>query len=223
MLQEEMEWEPGSMFVISGVNSVHWIALFYAFLYRGCACVPLDITLTTDSMRYVIQSTEAKMVFTTHEYISKFRDVLNSELCSTVERIILYDDGKSSVGSLEETIVLPVPFILLDTLVDEIGGEHQVLDSKDLVVEIDSPDHPLLLIHTSGSTGVPKGVVHSHSFYLSSIKKQIFQDVVMFLHSPLALSSSHSLLLVILRSGGRVGLRSSPVSDVSSPFLVSRY
>lgn len=130
-------WEPGARVAIIGKNSAHWIIADLAIWMAGYVSVPLYPTLTGDSVRQIMQHSEARAVF-----IGKLDD---------------WPSMRAGVPDGVERIRLPLSPEEPCTHWDEIVAKTQSL-AGDPVREA---DELATIIYTSGTTGVPKGVMHS--------------------------------------------------------------
>lgn len=90
--------------------------------------------------------------------------------------------------------------------------------ADDLGIDID-PDQLLCLLYTSGSTGEPKGVAHTHRSLVTPVMSRRFNGgspTSMLSHSRMSFDVAIFEILVPLLSGGRVVLAPPGVSDVET-------
>lgn len=125
-----------------GENSYNYIVAFLSVLKSAGVFVPVDKDLPKNEMSYVIDNSDARVVFCAHGYEKRMRDI--RDRLPRVEKFIVFgrseDDGD---------------FLSFDNLVD--AGRRISRSEYD---ELKSDEHDLkLLVYTSGTTGVAKGVM----------------------------------------------------------------
>jgi long-chain acyl-CoA synthetase len=128
---------PGSKIAILSKNCAHFVMSDLAIWMAGYVSVALYPTLQAQTVRYILEHSEAKLLF-----VGKLDD---------------WDSMKSGVPDDLPCISYPLSppndFPTWDDLVrttQPIAGEPKR-----------TPDETALLVYTSGSTGKPKGVEHS--------------------------------------------------------------
>ena len=133
------ELPPGSRDAIVSKNCVHWIIADLAIWMAGCVSVPLYPNLTADSMRQVLEHSEATLAF-----IGKL------------------DDWASMAPGLPPgvaTISLPLhPQGRFDFSWDDLQRSAPIQDDPK-----PAANQLATIIYTSGTTGMPKGVMHNFS------------------------------------------------------------
>jgi long-chain acyl-CoA synthetase len=146
--------QPGDKVAIISKNCAHWIMSDLAIMAAGYVSVPLYPTITADTIRYVMEHSEAKACF-----VGK-----------------LDDWSKQKSGMPEGVHCIAYPFwtepgyITWDEIMEKTEPLQGRLDNnlKDLCT----------IIYTSGTTGLPKGVMHNfHAFaYAATNALSVFPD-----------------------------------------------
>ncbi|WP_254521427.1 acyl-CoA synthetase [Natrinema caseinilyticum] len=112
----------------------------------GAVSVPLTVLFGRDALQYRLRDSEARAVVvdpSVRETIDEIRDE-----CPALEAVIELGDGDSVAGGAH-------------AFDDLVAGFEPGLDVADA-----TPETPSAIMYTSGSTGPPKGVRHSHALWL---------------------------------------------------------
>ncbi len=132
--------EPGQKLVWCGQNSVYVVLVGQACRKIGVTAVPLNYRLSEEESAYVIDNSDAKVVFADTEYAEKFHKIRKD--IPNVENIIIFD-GK------------PGPEML------SFDDLTQGVDSSELDIGLEEGQQGRSMIYTSGTTGKPKGAVRN--------------------------------------------------------------
>lgn len=134
-------WPQGSTVAILSKNCAHWVMADVAIWMAGYVSVPLYPTLTANSVRQILEHSEAKAVF-----VGKLDDY------ATMRPGI--PDGVLRFGCV------------LSPADDHQRWEDIVAKTAPLSGEIRrAPDELATIIYTSGTTGMPKGVMHNFATF----------------------------------------------------------
>ena len=133
---EAMQLEKGSRIAILAKNCAEWIMTDLAIMMTGHISVPIFATAGTETIQYVLNHADVKVVF-----IGKL------------------DDADNQIAAIPEeikTVAFPYPGIKADEYWAEFLDCPAMTDSP-----VPNATDLMTIIYTSGSTGHPKGVMHT--------------------------------------------------------------
>ncbi len=134
-----LELPPGSKIAMLSKNCAHFFMAELAIWMSGHTSVALYPTLNRDTVSYILEHSEAKLLF-----VGKL-DTWESEL-------------RHGVPDALPCIAFPLAPKGLDMPTwDAVVAELEPVDGE----PVRDPDDESLIIYTSGSTGQPKGVLHT--------------------------------------------------------------
>jgi len=173
-------------------NRSEWVELFFALAKVGGVIVPVNYLLTPKEIQYIIDDCQANWI------------VVEDVLARQVKAL----DGMADRHLVQVGTPAPGSVSYESLLLDELGPEVDVR-SDDL----------FLLQYTSGTTGFPKGAMHTHSTVLWNAYHQVVDFDVNggdIFHVTPALcwaAGFHDLALATLWRGGHVVLGRSTGFD----------
>lgn len=135
-----LELPARSNIAILGKNSAHWILSDLAIWAAGHVSVPLYPTLTGEAAAYVLEHSEAKLLFL-------------GKLDGTTDG---WNDIKGHLPSDLPIISLPMSPRKDTPKWQDIIAQHEPASPQ-----LPDPESLATIVYTSGSTGRPKGVMHS--------------------------------------------------------------
>ena len=175
-------------------NRPEWLEIFFAVAKLGGVMVPVNYFLKANEVAYILDDCGARWV------------VAEQALWSLVDGVRTPEDGRRYVG--------------IDTDVPDTLRYEELMTAEP--VEVDhgvTLDDLFLLQYTSGTTGFPKGAMHTHSTVLWNSFHQVLDfevtadDVFLILPALCWAAGFHDLALATLWMGGRLVLNPSTSFD----------
>ncbi len=202
VLRQQFGVQPGERIAYLGLNHPDFIAFLMACARLGAIAVPLNFRLAPAELAAILAQCGARMLFcdaamsaSGNAAVSSAGIPLHSSLLLTKTPEIVVHQGFPANGP-----DVPGP--------RELRGDR--IDARDTA----AGDHaaPVLIVYTSGTTGTPKGAVHTQANLLWNIESAIeAQDITADDHllNPLPMFHVGGLciqMLPVLAAGGTVTL-----------------
>lgn len=165
----------GDRVAVSGKNSPEWAMVYLAALYAGAVICPIDFALHTEEIENLLDRAEPKFLFIDDEKYSFFAEKKTSY-------------GVYSLNPKQkETYVLGLDFPL-----ETVEPKEPCLLSETAAI-----------LFTSGTTGIPKGVMLSHKnlvsdVYIAQTNMKIFETDVFYALLPI--HHAYTMLAVFLEA-----------------------
>lgn len=121
-------------------NCLEFACLFYAAAKLGIVTVPLNNRLTASELEFILSDSGAKVLF------------FGADFAETAEAV---KTGTEHPCTIEQWIQISGCDDSLEQRLQSISPEEPECDSGD--------SDNLFIMYTSGTTGLPKGVVHTHN------------------------------------------------------------
>ena len=150
-----------------------WMISAQACFKQGLPLVTLYTNLGEEAVRHGLVETEAETVVTSSDLLGKFVRILSGDL-DKVKTIVYFDnpvrrtktDGfRSNLRLISYWDVVSLGKKTANNNLENTSGEP----------EPPSPETPAIIMYTSGSTGVPKGVVLTHYNLVSTLTSFLYE------------------------------------------------
>ena len=129
---------PGDRVALLAPNSANYLAAWYAITNLGAIAVTVNVGLKGDPLRHAVAFTQPSLIVIEKSLLDEKKQDLDSLLDEFDTLIFSEDEG---IGTLIEGLEASPPFNGLAS-------------------------SPLTIVFTSGTTGLPKGVLNCHEAYL---------------------------------------------------------
>ncbi len=136
--------EHGDRIALIAHDCIDWIVCDFAAFFAGCVVVPIYPTQALDQTGYILQHSEAKLLFIDS---AASLERLRATDVALPHAVVFDSAGEDSLGAMEARGAQ------IRTAHPELPGEYEAALA---------PDDLAVLIYTSGTTGMPKGVMLSH-------------------------------------------------------------
>jgi len=156
--------EPGERVALWMTNRPEWLYLMFAIAKVGACIVPLNTRYRTDDVAYTVnQSRSATLISIDRSGPINFQGML----LESMDNISSGPEGEIRVGNYPE---LRRVVILGEKTLPHASDWQELIEAGAAISDAAlaartaavDPDGLMMLAYTSGTTGYPKGVMHSH-------------------------------------------------------------
>ena len=155
---KELGLNPEDKLVILSETRPEWVMTDFANMCAGGITVPIYPSLVPEQIKYIVEDSDAKIVV----YSDSEQGDKVAEIRASLSNVTHYVTFESEA---------PDGVLTFDQVLEK--GKKIFNESPDLFDEAASlarPDTLASILYTSGTTGVPKGVMLTHNNFISNVK-----------------------------------------------------
>jgi fatty-acyl-CoA synthase len=157
--------QPGEKVSLWMPNRAEWIAIMFAVMKIGAILVPINTRFRTADLEYVVRQSNSTTLITVDRSGPVHYFDMVRELCPDVDQADRDGVGAALLPDLKRIVLLgqqrfPGTHAWVDVLARAENIPPATLDERQRAV---NPDETVLIMYTSGTTGFPKGVMHTHN------------------------------------------------------------
>lgn len=146
-----LDIQPGDRIGLISNNRPEWNFVDFACLQTGAINTPLYPTISEHDLAFIINDAELKYIFVANDELEE--KVRKASAGSTIKEI--YSFSKTASKNIDQLISL-----------GRTSPRHEEVEKRKSAVK---GDELATIIYTSGTTGNPKGVMLSHTNFLSNV------------------------------------------------------
>ncbi|KAL7554639.1 hypothetical protein ACHAWF_018234 [Thalassiosira exigua] len=193
VLKSEYDLKPDETVALLSPNNVDYLPICLAVGLCGAKVAPINPLSTEDELTKILTRSGSKILFAHAKLLPVALEALKSSPC--VEHLVVMPDVQSDTN-------IPEGAAKLEQLLGYDNGESDQAPISDL------GEHPWLLPYSSGTTGMPKGVMLSHSNMVANMIQMEGVEGSFFpqdhkLISPLPFFHIYGMLASLLYCGWR--------------------
>lgn len=128
------------------MNCLEWLPVYFGILKTGALAVPLNFRYTANEIKRCLDASDARMLVYGHEFRKRI-DEINDDLCC-VENLIFVGENHPETAESFSQLLAEFP-----------------ADAPQVTI---SDQDEAALYFSSGTTGIPKAIIHTHANLVSA-------------------------------------------------------
>eukprot|EP01114_Cavostelium_apophysatum_P024190 TRINITY_DN9400_c0_g1_i1.p1 TRINITY_DN9400_c0_g1~~TRINITY_DN9400_c0_g1_i1.p1 ORF type:complete len:1214 (+),score=285.68 TRINITY_DN9400_c0_g1_i1:86-3727(+) len=201
-------------------NRPEWFFADFACVFQHFVSVPIHTTFSLEETIFVVTNSNVKLMVTSGEYLDRFLKV--AAHCPCLKFLVCMDDidpaMKAKLADQHKVEIYTMKEL------EGVGKNSPLASSPNWFVPA-KPKDLITVIHTSGSTGFPKGVMIPEDYHFSDIVPSAYINEicrVSMSYRPLAHATDRVVSTCTLVLGGRVAFYSGDIGNLFDDIAVAR-
>lgn len=178
-LQQRLGVQRGDRVLLMSQNCPQFVIAYYAVLRAGAAVVPVNPMSTAPEIRYYLADSGARVAFVAQELLPQVLACTAPHQVDGLQTLVVHaysDSLPAQIGDEVPGWVTAPRELLTDAGCH--GFEDALAAALQPAPDAGQPDDLAVLPYTSGTTGHPKGCMHTHSTVLASnIASQLWRGL----------------------------------------------
>jgi fatty-acyl-CoA synthase len=169
-LVQRLDVKPGDRVLLMSQNCPQYVAAYYGIMRAGAVVVPVNAMCTQSEVRYYLQDSGARVAMVAQELLPQVLPLLQPHAADALQAVLVhaYSEGLPAQPASDEVpdvVLAPPQWAGAPGL---HGLEHAIALALPAPAEQPRSDDLCVLPYTSGTTGHPKGCMHTHATVLAS-------------------------------------------------------
>jgi fatty-acyl-CoA synthase len=169
-LVQRLGVQRGDRVLLMSQNCPQYVAAYYGIMRAGAVVVPVNAMCTQSEIRYYLQDSGARVAMVAQELLPQVLPLLQPHAADALQAVLVhaYSEGLPAQPASDEVpdvVLAPPQWAGAPGL---HGLEHAIALALPAPAEQPRSDDLCVLPYTSGTTGHPKGCMHTHATVLAS-------------------------------------------------------
>ncbi|TFY97564.1 long-chain fatty acid--CoA ligase [Ramlibacter rhizophilus] len=165
-LQHDGGVRPGDRVLLDMQNSPQWVLAYYGILRADAVVVPVNPMNKREELRHYMQDAGARVAFVAQDLLGEMQPLLGEGLDHLV--VATYSDYLGPTSELPVPPLVSAPREPLPAAAGLVAWAHVLAAARTPQPMRAGPGDLAVMPYTSGTTGKPKGCMHTHRSVLST-------------------------------------------------------
>lgn len=178
-LQKRLGVQRGDRVLLMSQNCPQFVVAYYAVLRAGAAVVPVNPMSTAPEIAYYAADSGARVAFVAQELLPQLAACMDSDEAGGLDAVVVHAYSDNLTAQVDEALPDWVRLAREPLQGNACRGFEEALALQlQPLPDTCTPDDLAVLPYTSGTTGHPKGCVHTHATVLASnVASQVWKNL----------------------------------------------